>query len=390
MIKTKICLKTGAVLFFICIILAGCSTYPPKPTSVKPTGHVEDKSSRMVYGWLKSLQMPNGLLESAEDSNFVSTYDNSLAAIAFSYKGDFDRAEKIFDFFDKNLETEMKQSPGGFSQARDKEGVPLGGKPHRWLGDNAWLLIAINNYHHLAGNNKYKELAASLEAWMRSLQDETDGGLWSGFDKDGKKIGKATEGIIDAFNGVSGYDSFHKKILEYLKTAKYWDPEEKTLLAWKENPKYKYALDLHSWGYCAFPDMPRIVLEQADRYRTTKIAAVNNKNITGFCFEPDIDNVWLEGTGEMVVAYRTAGMDFMVEYYLRELEKMIVPSKKNGNIGGLPYATNRETGYMGDVLWEGADTNPCISSSAWYLLGKWGFDPMALGRNKNIPARDLF
>ena len=80
----------------------------------------------------------------------------------------------------------------------------------------------------------------------------------------------------------------------------------------------------------------------------------------------------------------------MVEYYLRELEKMIVPSKKNGNIGGLPYATNRETGYMGDVLWEGADVNPCISSSAWYLLGKWGFDPMALGRNKNTPSKDRF
>ena len=98
MIRAKICL-----VFFMCIILAGCSTYPPKPTSVKPTGLVEDKSSEMVYGWLKSLQLPNGLLESAEDSNFVSTYDNSLAATAFSYKGDFERAEKIFDFFNKNL-----------------------------------------------------------------------------------------------------------------------------------------------------------------------------------------------------------------------------------------------------------------------------------------------
>ncbi len=385
MIKAKI----GTVLFFICIILAGCSSCPPKPTPIKPTGLVEDKSSEMVYGWLKSLQLPNGLLESAEESNFVSLYDNSLAAIAFSYKGDFDRAEKVFDFFNKNLESEMKQSPGGFGQHRDRQGVPFNGTPHRWLGDNAWLLIAINNYHHLAGNNKYRELVASLEEWMRSLQDETDGGVWCGFDKDGNRIGKATEGIIDAFNGVSGYDSFHKKILEFLKT-KYWDPKEKTFLAWKEHPKYKYALDLHSWGYCAFPNMPRVVLEQADRYRTTTIAAVNNKNIAGFCFDVDLDNIWLEGTGEMVVAYHSAGMDFMVEYYNRELDKMIVPCKKGNNLGGLPYATNKGSAYGEGQLWEGSDLNPCVSSSAWYLLGKWGFDPMALGRNKDIPAQDLF
>ena len=354
MVKAKIFL-----MFFICFtILTRCSM---AAEPVKSALSTEDQSSQMVYGWLKSLQLPNGLMESAEDSNFVSLYDNSLAAMVFSYKGDFERAEKIFDFFNNNLETEMKQSPGGFSQGRDTKGVPLKGKPHRWLGDNAWLLIALNNYHHLAGNNKYKELAASLEAWLRSLQDETDGGIWCGFDTEGKKIPKVTEGIIDAFNAVPGYDSFHEKILGFLE-KEYWDPKTKDFLAWRENPKYKYALDLHSWGYCAFPDMPRIMLEHADRYRTTKIAAVNRENITGFDFDVDMENIWLEGTGEMVVAYRSGGMDFMVEYYLRELEKMIVLSKKNKDLGGLPYATSVASGYGGGSLWNRAEINPCISS----------------------------
>lgn len=378
-------------LLFIGMALISCSSLPKKTQpSLKPiTGVGEDKSSQMVYEWLKTLQFSNGLLESAENSNFVSLYDNSLAAIVFSFKGDFERAEKIFNFFNKNLESEMKQFPGGFGQTRDREGIPSGGTPHRWLGDNAWLLIALNNYHHLAGNRKYSELADALEAWIRSLQDETDGGLWGGFDKEGNKIGKATEGIIDAFNAVNGYDSFHSKVLQFLKT-KYWDPDEKVFLAWKEHPKYKYALDLHSWGYCGFPNMPSRLLEEADRFRTTKIATINNKNITGFGCDVDLDNVWLEGTGEMVVAYRTAGIDFMAEYYIRELEKIIVSSSKNRNLGGIPHSTNRESGYGVDRLWEGVDRNPCISSSAWYLLGKWGFDPMALGRNKNIPAKDFF
>ncbi len=383
-------------IYFLSIILIGvtlisCTPLPKKtqPSIKLLTEVLEDESSHMVYEWLKSLQLSNGLLESAEDSNFVSLYDNSLAAIVFSFKGDFDRAEKIFDFFNQNLESEMKQSPGGFGQARDREGIPLDGTPHRWLGDNAWLLIALNNYHHLAGNRKYGKLAVAIEKWIRSLQDEEDGGVWGGFDKDGKQISKVTEGTIDAFNAVSGYDSFHRKALHFLKT-KYWDTNEKTFLAWKEHPQYKFALDLHPWGYCGFPNMPRSLLEQADRYRTTKIAAINKKNITGFCFDVDRDTIWLEGTGEMVVAYRTAGIDYMAEYYIRELEKMIVASPRNPTLGGIPYATNKATGYGGGELWEGAEQNPCISSSAWYLFGKWGYDPMAIGRNKDIPIKDLF
>ncbi len=383
--------------FVVCVILSmiifswGCASLSQKgKAKVIPQAILsQNENCSRVYEWLKNLQVPNGLLESSDNSNFVSLYDNSLAAIVFSAKGDYKSAEMIFDFFNSRIESELKQSPGGFGQFRDRRGIPAEGKPHRWLGDNAWLLIAINNYHKLSGNKKYSRLAEELEGWIRSLQDEANGGLWSGFDKNGKRIEKSTEGIIDSFNAVSGYDSFHSRILQYLGTQ-YWQPDEKTFLAWKEHPKYKYALDLHSWGYSGFENMPQALIEQADKFRTTKIATVNDRNITGFCFDLDLDNIWLEGTGEMVVAYRSAGMDFMAEYYLRELEKMIVSSSKNPKLGGIPYATNPGTHYGTGRLWDGADRYPCIASSAWYLLGKWGYDPMEAGRDKNIPARDMF
>jgi hypothetical protein len=45
---------------------------------------------------------------------------------------------------------------------------------------------------------------------------------------------------------------------------------------------------------------------------------------------------------------------------------------------------------MSDLLWTGADTNPVVSSSAWYLFGVLHFDPMALGYAKNCPQSDKF
>ena len=347
-----------------------------------------DKDVERVYDWVKSLQLENGLLESSDDSNFVSLYENALAAVVFSARGDFKRAEKIFDFFVRDMD-ELQEYPGGFGQFRDRYGVPLNGVPHRWLGDNAWLLIAINNYHNLAENNRYAGLSSALEGWMRSLQDPQDGGLWGGYEQSGKRIHKVTEGIIDAFNAVNGCDDFHKKILSFLK-AGYWDPQKKVFIAWKGHKKYQYALDLHSWGYCALPDMPAQILDGAAMHVTTKKATVNGREVTGFCFDIDCDTIWLEGTGEMVVAFQSAGKDPEADFYIAQLEKMITPSPKNPAFAGIPYATNPGTGYATGVLWDGVDKNLSLTSSAWYLLGKLKYDPMAIGRKKNIPAADIF
>ena len=75
-------------------------------------------------------------------------------------------------------------------------------------------------------------------------------------------------------------------------------------------------------------------------------------------------------------------------FYLKEIEKSITsgPSATKG----IPYATNRGSGYGPDLLWQGADNLECVSSAAWYLFGKLKFDPMAVGYAKNIPKEDKF
>lgn len=349
-------------------------------------GSTITRNEQKIISWLNNLQLSNGLLESTDNSNMVSLYDNALAALAFMSYQDFARAEKIFDFFNARINTELLSGNGGLSQFRDRNGNPDG---NRWMGDNAWLLLALNNYKALTGSTKYSNLSNNIANWIRSLQDATDGGIWGGFNSAGAQTGKVTEGNIDAFVAVPNYDNFHIKLLSYLKYNR-WSSTEKILISWPGNSQYLYALDIHPWGYCAFEDFPASVLTKANRFICTHIAAATGNQITGYCFDIDKDDIWLEGTGEMIVAFRSAGLNQEADNYLSELEKTIIYNVPINGVAGIPYASNLGTGYGNGLLWQGADTKPAISSSVWYLFAKHQFNPFSVVRIKNIPFTDKF
>ena len=127
-----------------------------------------------------------------------------------------------------------------------------------------------------------------------------------------------------------------------------------------------------------------------DRYANTQRATVNGALITGFAPDIDKDIVWLEGTGQMVVAYQKAADSYKSTAYLAEMKKLLISSTLYPNSVGLPYASNLGTTYGSSQLWKGADTNICISSSAWYLFGLLNFDPMAVGYSRGTPDVDKF
>ncbi len=335
--------------------------------------------------WLGKMQLPNGLLESTENGDFVSLYDNALAAIAFTALKKYDKAEAIFNYFDSQIDNELLKDNGGFYATRNKQGDH---HDRIWMGDNAWLLIALNNYHEATGTNKYDRLAIELEIWIRSLQD-VDGGLFGGENEDGTSIHKVTEGIVTAFNAVKGYDDFHKNILMYLKNER-WDSNENLLIAWPENPTYKYALDLHTLGYNIFENFPTSVLYQADRYKNTQTSTLTGEDIVGYCFDEDQDVIWLEGTAQMAVAFQNAGLDGEANMLIEQLEKTFIKSTTLVNAKGLPYTANYGTTYGAEELWDHTDITSAISSSVWYLFAKLKFNPLALGKNKNVPNQDKF
>jgi cellulose synthase operon protein B len=223
--ETPLRLKFAFVaVMMICTISCHKNSEPPTP--VTPVSPVEYEKA--VYQWLVNEQLSNGLLESTTGNNFVSLYDNSLAALVFIARGDTIKAEAIFDFFNNQVNSELLNGTGGFAQFRDRYGIPLSGSG-RWLGDNAWLLIALNNYRSKTKSDKYINLTQTLNNWIRQLQ-YVDGSLWGGYDPiSGVKTNKVTENMLDAFNALSGYDSLHKNLLKYFYIVR-WDTYNKVLV----------------------------------------------------------------------------------------------------------------------------------------------------------------
>ncbi|UWX55407.1 hypothetical protein NYZ99_02300 [Maribacter litopenaei] len=153
-------------------------------------------------------------------------YDNALAAIFFMQEGMKGNAEMILDYYESISDTELSQT-GGFYQFRNSDGS----EPERiWMGDNAWLLIALNQYENTYQSGKYNSLSLKLETWLRSLQME-NGALKGGYNPDGTEIPNVTEGMITAFHAVQGYDEFHKNLLSFLQNNR-WDQELGVLMAW--------------------------------------------------------------------------------------------------------------------------------------------------------------
>ena len=389
--------KTTIYLALISIVLS-CSKDSEELTiseTFEPTVYQDEvleieetetsEENHMVYDWVSQMQLPNGLMESSEGTDFVSLYDNALSAITFIASGNHTQAEKIFDYFNARIETELEYGTGGFYQFRSGNGD---NRRTRWLGDNAWLLIALNNYKTLTANNKYDTLREKLAYWIRSQQD-SDGGLWGGYRENGTQFHKITEGNLIAFHAVEGYDDFHKGILEFLANQR-WDQNDGLIVAWPDNPHYYYALDVFPLAYLIFEDIPAETLNNANRFFTNQVATLTTAEVGGYCFDEDRDVIWLEGTAQMGLAFHKAGVYNQQERLLHTLEKMISTEENSTNPQGLPYVSNPGSCYGAEPLWDHADKKATLSSSCWYLFNKMGYNPFDIGQEKSIPESDKF
>ena len=391
--------KKFVVPLFFVLLSSSCQKeelidYIPTQTEMVTTEPDTDNSnpepekeiSNPILHWVSQQQSTSGLLASSEYLDFVSLYDNALAAILLTKNEELSKAERILDFFDSRTQSELESGTGGFYQFRNSLGE---NGSRRWLGDNAWLLIAIRHYHQASGSEKYSEMALKIENWIRSQQDE-DGGLLGGYNEDGSVIPKVTEGIITAFNAVPGYDDFHKNILNYLQTNR-WDNAIQNLTAWPENETYTNALDIFALSQSIFEGFPKSSLSIADElFLTSQPMTVTGELITGYCFDEDKDVIWLEGSAQMAIAFKAVGNIAQYELVMEQLEKTFIQSYITSNAKGIPYTTNHGTNYGATVLWDHADITPALSSTIWYSFAKMDFNPLVLGKEKNIPSADKF
>jgi hypothetical protein len=318
------------------------------------------------------------LLPNMDGDAYISTFNNSLVAMAFILKEKRERAERILDFYasavDKNnLDLEKqnffyKGEARGFYQHITLPDYKSAPNQDRWMGDMAWLWFAYKLYEKRYNPKpEYIHIMELLKSLLISYFKTTDcGGFvqhgWRKGDKYLHENGGHHEGNIDCYAvfKMSGDEYYAGQIKKWLDCV----------LAGSDLP-----LDLYTWRTMAFGKEYKHLLDIPDYdFRFRKTISVNNSNVTGFIPFPDIDmnNFWPDGIGHIAAAYQICGENERGFFYSNQLDALLIQYKLYGKeIKTLPYTLNHSGGY------EWVNTKKgFVSAAAWYIIAKNGFNPL--------------
>lgn len=390
-------------VFLICVILSAGKAIAEEALPA------QRNDVERAHNWLVMQQDTNrtlffftgGLLPSYEGWTDCFTYDQALACMAFVKRGDFRKAKLILDFYEKTYRDQIKKYGKfiGFSDAYKKDGA----WGETWAaGPNAWLLMAVNQYTYLTKDMRYLELAKKIADWLISLE-AIDGGIIGGYYGNGEPMTWiSTEHNFDCYvafrdlgilTGDDRYLKIAKEIKLWLENAA-WNKEQNRFNMGNDNPNY--ATDLSSWAVLSLGKKYGPTLDFAiDKSLTKKLYKVKDVEIEGFDFGstyekshyPDKDAVWLEGTGQMVLAFDRAGRKEEKNHFLAELDKALTPSPAHKNAAGLPYATNTGTPAYGSWLMQ--DKPLCVSSTAWYIFAKENYNPFSADQKEEAADKTI-
>ena len=372
-----------------------------------------------TYDWIKNRQdLVRGLVLSYEGDNKLEkacfTYDQALATIVFLVVGDIERAEKILDFYDRQI---RRGSP--IYNSYHTQGGVFEYVIHS--GPNAWIGLAALNYAKITNNKKYLSIAKKVSEFLLKMMDD-EGGI-----KGGPTITwYSTEHNLDAY-------AFFKLYYEVTGESKYGDAASK-IKSWISRHTYTrrgppvhrgkgdatIATDTYAWSVTAFGPgellslnmNPESILEFAIEHCEVEGNFKRREGevrLKGFDFAK-IRNaarggvVSGEWTAQMILAfevmadyYKNRDPDKFSAYiekavfYFNELQKMLItsPSRAGREDPCLPYASTpyADTGHG----WRTpkGDRTGSLSSTAFFLISYYGYNPLQ-GRFLNTSLKEEY
>jgi len=360
------------------------------------TGFAQRRNSMMtqedtlVLKYLEVMQDTSStdkrLIPSMEDDQ-AQTFNNSLATIAFTIKGERDRAERILDFYanatDKNNKILGLQNfyyngeARGFYQYASI--TTKYGWGDRWIGDMAWLLIACKNFELKYNSNRYDNLINIIKDLFISLYRDYPS---EGYVETGWRNGDASfdttghqEGNIDCY-------VLFKLLGDNYRAQKIKKWEEKQLQGLANLP-----LDLYSWRVLAFgKDYASLLNTPEYSYSYRKVIKVRGSETMGFYSGADIgtNNFWNDGTGQMSCAYQAFGDTERGYFYANQMDPLIINRTIGKNLThAIPYTLNKTGGYS----W--VDTTKGFSSAcSWYIIVKNKYNPFKSANFKDTTFND--
>lgn len=237
------------------------------------TNNVHQQTFDRVVLFFEKLQdlYPDGLGAINEDINLTSTYTAAMAAMVFISEGKLERAQHIFDIFSNSNDECLNCSCiGGFQQFHDPatgQALTNTDKNDFWVGDNAWLLVALKYYKSVANDNQYNALIEQLKNWFVCLEDESSfPGIHGGYQQNGEWIDKHPEGSIDVYGALNGLgedaEAARQSILTWI-NQEVWVPDGDCYQIGPAN-MYNLPLDNISWAVLALGEEYECLLTYAE------------------------------------------------------------------------------------------------------------------------------
>ena len=375
---------------------------------------VEKANLDKMYQWLKVHQNPRtGLIVSFEGDKDIAgmafIYDQALVAQAYANFSDFQRAQKMLNFFARRA----KRHGGFFYNAY----YAADGSPAEYVvhsGPNIWVGIAALQYTQKSQDRQYMSLAEGVAEQIMKLQaQDPEGGI-----RGGPEIKwYSTEHNLDAY-------AFFNMLFKLTSNSKYSEAAQKTL-TWIQQYSYgksdlpmnrgkgdaTIATDTYAWAVASIgPEKlealgmnPDRIIEFAEQNCSVQapLRYADGKVVTlkGFDFAAQrnvtrggvISSEW---TAQMIISYK-----IMADYYFKQgmiakarsylgkadecllsLSHMIItsPSPSGQGANCLPYSNQEfvDTGH-GWFTPKGKCTGS-VAGTTYTLFAFYDYNPLEL------------
>jgi hypothetical protein len=327
---------------------------PPRALQARATSD----AARLAHGWLRSRIRPSGLAASFEakgEDDLCVTYDQAVAVDAFLLMADVESARRVLEAM------QGLQLPDGswWTMVRCSDASIF--EWNRTVGQTVWMSLAVAKYEQLTGDvATYHDMGKRAIDWAFTFQ-AADGGINGGIEGGHLARYAGTEFNEDVYAAAAyfgGHEAQTRRVREFI--------DDRCWLAdhfGAGRGDARDPLDVNAWGVQSLgPSGPHPYASALDynfaHHRFTL------DGIDAFGFNSHKDDIWLEGTGEMVLSLKLVGRAGEAHHFFEELVKAQRPN------GGVPYSLR---GTFNDY-WT-MTTAPCISSTGWLIISEAGDNP---------------
>lgn len=313
----------------LCVLLAACSEVSSAPDH--PSGPLDGPrlatasattASTNAHNWLKARMVATGLVDSYQDSRDICyTYDQGVAAIAFQAKGDAVNARRVLDALKS-----MQYADGSWNTAYYCSSKSVQ-ESQKHVGPVLWVAMAAAYYEKKTGDTQYRAMGVKAMQWSLQFQ-QADGGLNGGLDFDGTPLTWAsTEHNQDAYSVFNsfGYTTDAAKAKAFLDNT-VWDASKLRWYGGRNDARDP--MDVNSWGVAALGvtgtrDYGKSLDYVMANHRSTQSQRTGATTVTvdAFDFNSDRNDIWFEGTGQMIVAFKIAGRTADADFFTAQLLK---------------------------------------------------------------------